>query len=341
MGIRNLHTFLKKISPMIYKEISLTEFAYKKIAIDFSIYLCKFKALYKEKWLDGFLNLMTCLRENEIHFIFIFDSKSPPEKDEEKKKRSLQRQKLKDKITLFENGIAEYQNNNLITPIIDFYIKKKPIDINIMTHLYTEIDKLKSNIFDIRSEDFESFKNLLDILHVPYYYAKSEAEATCAYLCIHGYVDAVYTEDTDIFAYGCPHNLHKINTLNNTIIMIEMSELLDSLNLTLEQFRDFCIMCGTDYNNNLPKIGPERAYKYIKDYKNIDNMTLDNLHILKHKRVRELFENKIEFKISEMYCGIPDEKQLQSFFFQNNCHFDFQKLLNSFINPKTELQFFA
>ena len=78
MGIRNLHTFLKKISPMIYKEVSLTQFAYKKIAIDFSIYLCKFKALYKDKWLDGFLNLMTCLRENEIHFIYIFDSKSPP-----------------------------------------------------------------------------------------------------------------------------------------------------------------------------------------------------------------------------------------------------------------------
>jgi 5'-3' exonuclease len=113
---------------------------------------------------------------------------------------------------------------------------------------------------------------------------------------------------------------------------IEIHELLDSLKFTYEQFLDFCIMCGTDYNVNLPKIGPERAFRYISEHKSIDALELHNIYLLKHIRVRELFRNEIDFRIPNVFCGIPDINALKLFCFTNNCHFDIDKLIYNFID---------
>lgn len=334
MGIRNLHTFLRKTVPFVYQEVSLTKFAYKKIAIDLSIYLCKYKAFYKERWLDAFLNLVTCLRENEIHFVFILDSKSPPEKDEEKRFRQHQRDKLRTRITELETGLKLLLEKNEMSACLQKYADQKPKAAMVDIHqISNEIDRLKSNLLDIRFEDFVIVKQLFDILNVPYYYGVSEAEATCAHLCLNGQVDAVMTEDTDILAYGCPFNLHKINVHNNTIVLIEMKKLLTMLDISYHQFRDFCIMCGTDYNKNIPKIGPERAFRFIKEYKSIENIsTVVDVSTLKHTVVRSLFLNDIDFGIpDDEYCGQPNVDELSLFMFRNNCHVELPRVMKAFV----------
>lgn len=333
MGIRNLHNFLRKTVPFVYQEVSLTTFAYKRIAIDLSIYLCKFKAFYKDRWVDAFLNLITCLRENEIHCVFILDSKSPPEKDEEKRFRQLQREKLRARIKEMESAFRLWLDKNEISECLEKYVSPKGgrtiVDIH---QISNEIDRMKNNLLDIRMEDFVLVKKLLDILKVPYYYGVSEAEASCAHLCLNGQVDAVLTEDTDILAYGCPFSLHKLNIVTNTVIMIEMKKLLTMLEMTYPQFRDFCIMCGTDYNTNIPKIGPERAYRYLKEYKSIDNLnSLLDTSKLKYMTVRRLFTNEIDFGIPEDdYCGIPNRDELSSFMFHNNSYYDLQRVIRAF-----------
>ena len=84
MGIKNLNVFLRKNCPKVFEEIHISEYAYKKVAIDTSLFLCKYKAIYGEKWLVAFINLVSILRKNEIHCVFIYDNGSPPEKEEEK-----------------------------------------------------------------------------------------------------------------------------------------------------------------------------------------------------------------------------------------------------------------
>ena len=339
MGIKNLHTFLRKHVPHVYKEISLTQFAYKHIAIDLSIYLCKYKALYKERWIDSFLSLMTCLRENEIHFVFILDSKSPPEKDNEKKHRSLQREKLRNRIIEMEKAFRLLLEKNEISPCIEkfFHPKNYHHEASIQ-QVSTEIDRLKSNLLDIHMEDFTLIKQLFDILQVPYYYAHGEAEATCSHLCKNGIVDAVMTEDTDILAYGCPISLHKIDINNNTITMINMDYLLNELNMNYSTFRDFCIMCGTDYNSNIPKIGSDRSYKLMKEHGCIENIqNIVNINILNHHNVRRLFNNEIEYTIPKIYCGHPNTHDLQLFLFTNNCYFEIHRIINAFCQPRQDI----
>ena len=54
-----------------------------------------------------------------------------------------------------------------------------------------------------------------------------------------------------------------MDTINDTCVRIKHPEILESLELEDRQFLDLCIMCGTDYNPNIPKIGSKSAYKRI------------------------------------------------------------------------------
>jgi 5'-3' exonuclease len=49
-------------------------------------------------------------------------------------------------------------------------------------------------------------------------------------------------------------------------------------------------LCGCDFNQNIPKIGPKKSFDLIKTYENIDLFpSTINVEILKHKRCREIF----------------------------------------------------
>ena len=82
MGIHDLNKFLRSQCPSVFEEIHISEYSYKKVAIDTSLYMCKFKVLYGDDWLSAFLNLVACLRRQNVHCVFIFDSGSPFEKIE-------------------------------------------------------------------------------------------------------------------------------------------------------------------------------------------------------------------------------------------------------------------
>jgi len=59
MGIKSLHKFLRNKCPEIYKTIHLSELAYKKVAVDVSLFMFKYKAISGDKWLHSFINLMS------------------------------------------------------------------------------------------------------------------------------------------------------------------------------------------------------------------------------------------------------------------------------------------
>ena len=99
MGIKSsFNKFLRDICPEIFEEIHISEYAYKKVAIDISLYLHKFKAVCGDRWLSAFINLIACLRRNEVHWVFIFDGKAPQEKEMERAKRHENREKMENHL---------------------------------------------------------------------------------------------------------------------------------------------------------------------------------------------------------------------------------------------------
>jgi flap endonuclease-1 len=327
MGIKGLSDFLKKNYPNIFEHIHVSEFAYKKIAIDTSVYLCSYKVLYgDEGWISAFIKMITVLRSNKIHCIFVFDNISPPEKQVEKNERKENREKMDRRVTELELAIEQYEKTGEISPCLVEFQKKKNINQNLLltskgvninlNMIQYYVKKMRKNLFTLHQEDFQTIKDLFTIFNIPYITAEQEAETLCADFCKQGKVDAVLSEDTDLLAYFNPISLTKFNTKNETFIRINLDNLLESLKMDRENFLDFCIMCGCDYNKNIPKIGPVKAYKYIIDFKNIENVK-DNvdvdISVLNHVRTRELFKNHPVSNFEIPYCGTPDFDLLRKF----------------------------
>lgn len=351
MGIHNLHVFLRKMCPHVYQKIPLYKYAFKKIAIDLSIFLCKFKTTYGNNWLDAFLHLMIVLRRNDIHFLFVYDSKAPPEKDEERRLRSEARAKNKDRIMKLQQLWDQYKHDhtcvdldslqheaNALLPIVKKVQSQfvDSVEVSIQ-HMDNELQRLQNTIFTITSEDFELTKELFRICRVPVMIAAGEAEATCAALNRAQTVSAVLTDDTDVLAYGSPIMLHRIQLEDECMIEIDYQEVIRSLGISSSQFVDFCIMCGTDYNPNLPKIGPDRSLKLIRQYQTLEqieeNIPSLPMHLLNYKRVRQIFSMKIGFDVEHQiisFCGFPDENRLRAFLFTNNLKTNIQDVVSAF-----------
>jgi 5'-3' exonuclease len=332
MGINNLNTLLRKHCPHVYEEIHLSQYAYKKVAIDISLFLCKYKAICGDNWVTAFFNLVSSLRRNEIHCVFIYDTGSPPEKDEEKAERAKQREKNEHRVYELEIALEYYYNTGEINDILlEFSNKIKTKDLKRLLSvtslkneesvdidmIKTKIEKMRSQILNISKEDFDLTRELFTILNIPFYDAPLEAETTCSDLCKRGIVDAVLSEDTDVLAYGAPVFLTKIDTNLDTCVRIVYSEILENLEMTEYEFLDLCIMCGCDYNKNIPKIGAETSFKYIKQYKTIDEFSLKtntDVSILNHIRTRELFLDYEKINLTSVpFCGTPDFEKLEEF----------------------------
>jgi 5'-3' exonuclease len=329
MGIKNLNKFIKTQAPHIYIPLNLSQLAYKKIAIDISLYLFKYKAICGNNWLSAFINLISALRRNDIHCVFIYDGIAPPEKQREKDKRRLEREKLEKYVHELEYALDQYHLTQILPQIlIDLHSRRRsPPPPRLLSQstqtpgspdipwIENKIQQKRNQIIQITPQDLSLTKELFNILKVPHLTAPQEAEKYCSKLCIDGLVDAVLSEDSDVIAYGAPVFLSHIDTQNDTIQLLETQTLRDHLSLTQSQLLDLCIMCGTDYNNNIPKIGPHNALKLITKHHSIENIPQLDTSVLNYIRVRELFTSFTNYYLPKplSYCGTPDWNALESF----------------------------
>lgn len=345
MGIKsNFNQFIRETCPDAFEQAHLSEYAYTKVAIDISLYMHKYKAVCGDRWLTAFLNLITSMRRNEIHCVFIFDGEAPPEKNQERSERRNNKEKLENSVYDLEMAYEEYQRTGVISDVIkNMYAKRRSPPVRLLKKQTETIDMVwvekkikqkRNQIYQVGPADFELAKRLFRILNVPFFTAPTEAEKMCSKLCIDNMVSAVVSEDTDVLAYGSPIFLTKIDTSTDTCTRINYNYLLESLGLTQAQFLDLCILCGTDYNKNIPKIGSKTAYKYILTHNDIDGIANDtdlDISVLNHHRVRELFNVFPENTLIKIpYCAPPDFEALKSFITQQNIKISIESLKKAY-----------
>ena len=174
MGIKNLNKLLRDKCPEIFKPIHISEFCYKKIAIDTSLFMFRFKAAAEERWLSVFVNLVASLRRNEVHCVFIYDGKAPEEKRDEINKRCEQKTKLEENNFKLAEALDEYHRTGVIDQCLkDLYKKRKSpkrllkkddrID---MDWIERKIHHRETQAVKVSQEDFDLTKELFDILKV-------------------------------------------------------------------------------------------------------------------------------------------------------------------------------
>ena len=300
-------------------------------------------------WMNTFFLFLCTLKKHAIRAIAIFDGPNPPiEKLQEQEERREQAKKqlarlaeakrlkkvlmndyIPTDIPLPDNLQEEAQKvlgyyaktsveliDDILEESIELVSRKKnqrPVDWNEATDVYDllkeQIERLENQTAPITNDIREKAWDIVKMMGIPTFQADGEAEALCAYLCIHGYVDAVLSEDTDVLAYGTPWMLafkaeYKLS--DEKVKAVYLPDVLEALDYTMEEFRDLCILLSCDYNKrvkgyarnkhgNLPKkagaIGWKGALSMIDEHRTLEACEeyIDNIEDLKYERCRELF----------------------------------------------------
>lgn len=301
MGIKGLKQFLRqKFNTCIHKS-TLAEFYGQKAALDLLPYLYKYKVGYGDKWRHGLYYLFTTFIKYNIHLSVIMDGPTAvKEKDKEREKRKAGRDRIQTKIEAWEQDLEHFKTTRESTPLISSLYKNQhkslingteTVPVVSEADISKQIQKYRQQIVSISKEDMIVIQELCDSLSIPFYIAQQEAESFSTYLCKTNQVQLVVTEDSDVLAYGCPRWISGVKT-DGTCDSVHISELLTEMKFTMDQFLDFCILCGTDFNETIKGVGTVSAYKAIQDHGNIEAfLTFRHHETLQEETVRAIFKN--------------------------------------------------
>ena len=256
MGIKGLTKTIMKHSPDAVTNENLYKLSGKRVAVDASLIL--YQQLLKSpgkifknskgkitSHITGvFYKIMNYISLN-IEMIFIFDGKPPDNKQDCINQRKEKSKKAKE-ASLTSNSEEEKQ-------------------------------KLEKSALRLTSEMINDVKRLLNLMGISYIHPDvGEGEAYASELCRMGYVDYVLTEDMDTMAYACPklirNCIDKSLKRKDIVSIFDYTKLINDIELSHEQFLDFCILCGCDYCPVVPRIGEVTAMKLIKTHGNIEEI---------------------------------------------------------------------
>ena len=229
MGIRYLNNYLRDKCANSIRVTNIADLNGKKIAVDISIYLYKYEA--DNVLLENIYLMLSIFRYYNVIPIFIFDGKPPPEKKELLVKRKEDKKEAQKEYNALKNTLEQADCDDA---------EKQDI-INTM-------DQLKKQFVNITRSKTEQVKELIRAHGLTYYDAPGEADELCALLVIKKIVWACLSEDMDLFVYGCARVLRYFSLINHNVVMYSMKGILEELDLTQTEFKEICILSGTDYN---------------------------------------------------------------------------------------------
>jgi flap endonuclease-1 len=294
MGIRNLNSHLRNNCPDSIRCINMSDLNGKRIAIDISIYLYKYEA--EDTLLENIYLMLSVFRHYNIMPIFIFDGKPPPEKKalllkrrEDKELAQQEYNKLKIQLDSKNNGDDKQDIMNLM-------------------------DQLKKQFVYINKEKIESVKELIRAYGATYYDSPGEADELCALLVIKKKVWACMSEDMDMFVYGCTRVLRYFSLINHTAVLYYMKGILGELNMSHKEFKEICILSGTDYNfsanGNTSSVNLYQTLKIFNKYKKSFELTCFYDWALQRDYISDI---DLLIKINAMFDLTVDHCNLDAF----------------------------
>jgi len=136
-----------------------------------------------------------------------------------------------------------------------------------------EMNRQSKRTTRVTRKHAEDAKELLRLMGVPTLDAPCEAEAQCAELARKGVVHATATEDMDALCCGSPlvvRHLTFSEARKVPVLEYSLPRVLAGLNLSMPEFVDLCILCGTDFSDTIRGVGPKGALAAIRKHRSIE-----------------------------------------------------------------------
>jgi flap endonuclease-1 len=298
MGIKSINQFLKdKSVPCFVEKYPLTNLANHRIAIDAANWCYMFIAgehkdnVFKTKNIidndvdrnvtlqrmyNKFLQFNILLLQNQITPIWCWDGIAHEEKGPEREKRKKARKdreakakELKEKIEAVPSWLRNAKNLGQVPP----EMKTQAIEFHAIENEYK---KIVSTQVLVTFEEMSIIRSIAEGLGIPSIQSEHEGEMLCSQLAIKGKVSGVWSSDTDNYAMGTPLMITGFDGYGRggatMVKVVSTPHILYGLGLTQDQLREFCIMCGCDYNTNIKNYGPKKAYDLMKKYGTIEEI---------------------------------------------------------------------
>lgn len=322
MGIKDLKKYLREKHNHLLKQVPLSNFKGKKIAVDvlsiFYPHWCVKQGhmvkkmgkeliyeelnldILRENWMDLIWRSLRKFLIEGITLVMVFDGKADDAKSGTKDKRV-------DSSKSAQESIFELKKE----------LRSVPPELYTDTMLIP-LQKKYSSWKSIREEDIIGLKKFFEGIGLPVITAPREAEEYCSYLCINDIVSAVYSTDTDNLAHSCPVWIHDITPKDgvNHADVIYYNDVITALGFNSDEFLDFCILSGCDYNKPIYGLASMTAYNHIKKYGKIESLigirSLEEISQLNHLKCRQLFRDKSSLTIPIISLSV-DKSCIQTY----------------------------
>ncbi|CAL9735409.1 flap endonuclease 1 [Monosporozyma servazzii] len=255
MGIKGLNAIIMENAPLAIRKSDIKSFFGRKVAIDASMSLYQFLIAVRQtdgtqllnengettSHLMGIFYRTLRMIDNGIKPVYVFDGAPPELKKYELDKRKDRRKDTEKKL---EDATDQ-----------------------------AERIKQERRLVRVTPEHNKEAQDLLKLMGIPFVIAPSEAEAQCAELAKNGKVYAAASEDMDTLCYRTPYLLRHLTfseAKKEPVQELDTEKVLESLNLTIEQFIDLGILLGCDYIESIRGIGPVTALKLIKEHGSLE-----------------------------------------------------------------------
>ena len=356
MGVKNLKKFIRERYPNEIQKMNLSDFYGQVFMMDIMSYIYKFKVSMQERWLQSVINLIKIFKSNNVHVNIVFEGESPVEKNKEREQRREQRKKQQQRISNVKDDIDKYHQTGVISDLLKEVIQKInqtdtekvnrllhfnnntqssqiPLTINYKTLEQIEeyLDKKENQLVIVTEQDSKKIKEICDVFGVPYFQSENEAETLCCRMCLNvkdkenkkKVPIGVISEDTDVLAYGANMLLCDLNISNGECNVIYLPSLLKSMEFSYHQFLDFCILSGTDYNNNIPGLGSVKCFELLKKYNSINDIYKNEEKQIEKKindAIKKNMKNKLnnkeifEERLSSSENNITDDLTIEKLY---------------------------
>jgi flap endonuclease-1 len=199
-----------------------------------------YRFIGENKLVEHMYLMVSIFLQYGIRPIFVFDGAPPPEKKEVLNERRENKKSAQAKYELLKQTHA--------------------VDTE-------EMEKLKRQFIFIKEADYAVVKSLLNSYGVAWTNAPGEADELCAHLMHTNQVFACLSDDMDMFAYGCRRVLRHFSLVKHNVLFYDLSEVLQDIEMTVQEFRQVLVMSGTDYNNRDSSNNLAESIRLFRNYK--------------------------------------------------------------------------
>ncbi len=296
---------LREIIPR--KEIKFEQLEGKKIAIDFSNSAYQFLSSIRQpdgtplmdsqrritSHLMGIWTRFTNLMQRNIQLAIVLDGKAPVLKIKEQEQRAHRKE-------LAEEKLKQAQEDE---------------DMESMAKFAKQTTRLSKEMITEAQE-------LMEAMGLPVIQAPSESDAQISYMCQQGDVYAAATSDVDVLMHGCPRAITNLTLSqrrklpNGTYVkitpeLIELSEVLKSLDITHDQLIAIAVLVGTDYHPGIYRVGPKTALKLVKKHTAFDQLFNEVEADFNWKEIMDLFKKMPTIKDYKLQWNKPDAEKIK------------------------------